>query len=438
MTIILGWLQLLILGTVTYYEYKKKAPVVFCWATLLLMFGIMHVFTVYLGEYKYGSCVLNEASVFVFFFCAIYLIVRIIFRNAFRCCLCAKSNGHSKFDLHLLNLINIILFLSVALYGFFVIKTSGSLMAISKDNVYKTMAIGSKWFLLSSYLYYSSAPIILYYIIKKNKAMVIYSGALIIIRSFLSQSRMDMIIIFVGCIYAIILKQKKKDIKRIILLGVMAIVVIYAIYAMRTFRYYYSFSDLIGVNMSEFNGRLLEFIKNDDGELGLRQVFYYFIDNDNKFSGFGTGKGYIRVMMLPIPSRFAFGLKPEDMCLVMGRAWRPDAHGIINFTVTPTLFGDCYSNLGFWGCILGAFWAFLASIVDVLCNRKNEIIKYLLLCMCATLFVDIGRGSIYNPLVIIYYSSIFVLGYRILSRIKVCGCKFSFFKRTNKLVKNEK
>lgn len=335
-------------------------------------------------------------------------------------------------------IIDAVLIFSVLLYGFFVVGVSGSILSVTKDNVYHTMAKGSKWFLLSSYLYYSTAPIILYYIKEKKISRAIFVGSLIMIRSLLSQSRMDLVIVFVGIIGVMIFNQKKQDIKNIFLLCIMAVFVIYAVYALRTFRYYYSFSSFSLSSLPEFNKHLGEFIKTDNGELGLRQVFYYFIDNGNKFEGFGSGAGYKRVLMLPLPSRLAFGMKPEDMCITMGRAWRPDAKGIINYTVTPTLFGDCYANLGFAGVFLGAFWSGIATVTEIICNRKTEILRALLFGLIATIYVDIGRGSIYNPLCLIYYGCIFIAGYTLASRIKMLPQRVRFKGKINRKIKVKK
>ena len=136
--------------------------------------------------------------------------------------------------------------------------------------------------------------------------------------------------------------------------------------------------------------------------------------------------------MLPIPSRFTFGLKPADMCITMGKAWKPDFKGIINFTVTPTLFGDCYANLGMFGVLLGAFWSLVATIMDAICNRRHEIFSLLFWGMIATVFVDIGRGSIYNPLCLIFYGSILIIMYKTVARIKI-GIRFGSLRQSRRL-----
>ena len=63
----------------------------------------------------------------------------------------------------------------------------------------------------------------------------------------------------------------------------------------------------------------------------------------------------------------------------------------------PTLFGDCYANAGFWGILLGAFWAIYCSVSDKIIVRcKNQVLKTMVYCLFAVTFVIIGRGSVYN------------------------------------------
>lgn len=421
--ILLGYIQLIFIIAITYYEYKKKSPIVFMWATLLVMFGIMHVISYMLPNYKYADT-LDEASGFVILFCAFYIIVRVLSRKLIRPKKIVESNTFFSEE-RVLAIGKIVLVLSVTLYAYFVIRSSGSLFLVTKKNVYQTMAKGSKFFLLSTYLYYASAPLFLYCLIKKRKKDVVIIGALIIARSLLSSSRMDMVMLFAGAIAYIILRSNKRQMRTIIILGIMGIVALVAIYALRTFRYYYSFSTIGSIQLSKFVQYMVDFVKNDDGELGLRKTFYFFIQNGNNFSGFGTGDGYKRVLMFMIPSRLTGGLKPEDMCVVMGRAWKPGFSGIITYTLTPTLFGDCYANLGFFGFLLGGFWAGVATIADAIANRKNEIIRLMLWGLMAVEFIDIGRGSVYNPICHIWYCGLIIALLYSMRRFKV-GIRVKF------------
>lgn len=404
--IVLGYIQLIFIIAITYYEYRKKSPIVFMWATLLVMFGIMHVISYMLPKYKYADT-LDEASGFVILFCIFYIIARMFSRQLIRPKEIVESDMFFSEE-RVLTVGKLTLFLAVAIYAYFVIRSSGSLLLVTKENVYQTMAKGSKFFLLSTYLYYASTPLFLYCLIKKRTKDVVMIAMLILARSLLSSSRMDMVMIFAGAIAYVIIKSQKRQLRTVMVLGLMGMIALISIYALRTFRYYYSFTTIGSIKISEFVEHMVDFVKNDDGELGLRSAFYYFIQKQNDFAGFGTGNGYKRVLMFMIPSRLTGGLKPEDMCVVMGRAWKPGFSGIITYTLTPTLFGDCYANLGFSGCLLGIFWAVMATISDSIANRKNEIIRYMLWGLMAVEYIDIGRGSVYNPICHIWYCGLII------------------------------
>lgn len=422
--ILFGFIQLFFIIAVTYYEYKNKSPIVFMWATLLIMFGVMHVISYMLPDYQYAS-VLNKASAFVILFCIFYLFVRAFSKKVIQPKEIIESNI-ALTEERILAIGKVILIVSVLIYAYFVIRTSGSLFSITKENIYRTMAGGSKLFLLSTYMYYASASLFLYCLLKKRKKDAIIIAILILMRSFLSSSRMDMVILFVGIISFIILNSKKQHFKNIIVLSIIGVVALFAIYALRAFRYYYNFTDITNMNLSEFIQIMINSVKNDDGELGLRNVFYYFLQKDNNFEGFGTGNGYKRVLMFMIPGSLAGELKPEDMCLVMGRAWKPDFSGIINFSVTPTLFGDCYANFGFWGCLMGGVWALIGTLMDGIINRRNEIVKIMLWGLIATEFIIIGRGSVYNPICHIGYCGIIIAFLYFAQRFRF---RFSFSKK---------
>lgn len=416
--IVLGIMQLVMIITITLYEYKNKSAVVFLWATLFVMFGIMNMISYCFPNYSYSKAVLDKASFFVILFCTFYFVTRFPLQKLVR-----KerklTNSADITENRIAFWTEIILICAVFLYAFFIIRTSGSVSEVSKENVYRVMEKGNKIFLLSTYLYYATAPICLYCIMKKRYKETVLVVMLICIRSLFSSSRMDMIIIFVCIISCIILSSSKGNLAKIIWLGLLGILALFAIYSLRTFRYYYGVSSIGKIDIIDFMNKLVDFIKNDDGELGLRQVFYFFIEKNNNFVGFGTGDGYKRVLLLMIPSKLTLGLKPEDMCIVMGRAWKPEFKGIISYTVTPTLFGDCYANFGFAGCFMGIFWAIISTVTDFIIDRKSESIKLLLFGLIGTLYVDIGRGSVYNPLCYIWYCGLIICFIFFLRRIRM-------------------
>jgi len=193
------------------------------------------------------------------------------------------------------------------------------------------------------------------------------------------------------------------------------------VYGLRTFRHYGTLSDFVKeFEIVDFWNRINLSIESGSGELGLRRAFYYFIQNNNQFEGFGTGATYLRMILVYLPSKLTFGIKPDDFAQTMGSAVGMGAGGSMH----PTLFGDCYANLGWAGILLGMFWAAFCSISDRIIVRFNNISDkvccYILVASC---YVIIGRGSVYNSFFIMAWGIplIWVVRYclRRMSHIKI-------------------
>mgnify|MGYP000507920698 FL=1 len=78
MTVFLSVVQFLCIVLVMVLEFNKKSPAVFLWATVFLMFGVMHMMSCIAGSNAYSDAVLNEAALFVIGFCVVYALVRIL------------------------------------------------------------------------------------------------------------------------------------------------------------------------------------------------------------------------------------------------------------------------------------------------------------------------------------------------------------------------
>ena len=144
---------------------------------------------------------------------------------------------------------------------------------------------------------------------------------------------------------------------------------------------------------------------NNDGELGLRNVFLYFIYKDNNFLNFNKGHTYLRLIFMFIPTKYSFGLKPPDFAITMGSAWLGDFSNT-RFSTHPTLYGDVFANFYWFGIILAIFWAIFALIIDrIIIN--NCLLKQLnYISIFGSMYVIIGRGSVYNGIFIGVLSAI--------------------------------
>ena len=78
MVVFLSVIQFLCIVVIMVLEFNKKSPAVFLWATVFLMFGVMHMVSCIAGTNAYSGAVLNEASLFVIGFCAVYALTRIL------------------------------------------------------------------------------------------------------------------------------------------------------------------------------------------------------------------------------------------------------------------------------------------------------------------------------------------------------------------------
>ena len=83
MTLILGILQFLAIIILCVYELNKKSVAIFLWATLLIMFGIMHLISILMGSYVFSRETMNKASIFVILFSTIYFATRCIMEKLF-------------------------------------------------------------------------------------------------------------------------------------------------------------------------------------------------------------------------------------------------------------------------------------------------------------------------------------------------------------------
>ena len=172
------------------------------------------------------------------------------------------------------------------------------------------------------------------------------------------------------------------------------------------------FFDSIFMNMSE-----------GKGDIGLRDVFYYFIYHDNQFENFGKGHTYIRMLLLFVPTQWSGGLKPPDFAITMGSAM---GTGLDGFSTHPTLFGDCFANFGYWGVFMGIFWAILVFLADKFANRLEINLKIGAIILIANTAIIMGRGSVYNAYSTFVYGIIIM---RICKSLVMFNCKYKMFRK---------
>ena len=70
------------------------------------------------------------------------------------------------------------------------------------------------------------------------------------------------------------------------------------------------------------------------------------------------------------------------------------------YSVHPTFFGDAYANFGFMGFLLGIVWAVIFNVIDRFIGKRKDYMRPYLISAIAFSLIVIGRGSVYNGVVI--------------------------------------
>ena len=410
MNVFLGVMQFFFMIVIILEEYRRKSPAVFLWATLLVMFGITHLITTLIPSYDYSYQVQIEASSFVIMFMSFYYVTRFLTAHKLRhkeILMLNREQHDSKYFILLL-----FLGIAIGLKFYKYIQFAGNLFATSWG-LGRDYSSTLKYFNGNQILFvifYLSSGIFLYYLIKGNKLGVFLSASLITFQVVVTRNRIEVLPLLVGLITYFILKHRKLHTEEIFVLFLLGVMSIYLVYALRAFRHYGSIENFIDdFSVANFHERVITLFRTEDGELGLRRDFYYFLENHNNFKNFGKGHSYIRMMLVFIPTQWSFGIKPPDFAISMGAAIGMVSGG----STHPTLFGDCYANLGWWGILLGSFWALFASFFDkIIYRQKDYINKVLLFNLYAVSFIIMGRGSVYNGFVIMAYGTMLLLGWK--------------------------
>lgn len=430
--IVLGVMQLISIIFVSIYEYNKKSIAVFLWATLLVMFGIPHVLSILTGTFDYGDDVMIKASIFVVLFNFLYIIIKFILYEFAKDC-----NGFSK-DVSVSNVkisivangrfkrLNLLYFflllLSFAILVFYTYKYLGGFTSASWGNFRKiSAALGFKSMVrYANVILMGASGVFLVYLNNNKKIMAIISMTIIILYTLITGNRIMILPVLVSIILNYyFLKNKKLNLKTIIAVGICGFLTIYLVYFLRLLRIYGGFYNMFNSNsLIELNARTLEMLLNGDGELSLRNAFYHFIYYDNNFANFNKGHTYIRLLLVAFPTFVLKGIKPPDFAISMGSAWSMNPHNT-SFSIHPTLYGDCFANLWWFGIILGIFWAFFSFFIDKFIHKKNDVVKVMLMVLFGTAFVIAGRGSVYNGFFSAFVGTILILVTNLVSRVKL-------------------
>ena len=405
MIYVTGIIQFFCIFYICIFEYKRESPAVFLWSTLLLMFGMMHLITSFVGDPEYNNEVITDASVFVIIFCLLYLLTRKVLLSCHKRVpydfIAANTykirNKYNFYTLFIFLVFIIIVFMRVSLY----IQYIGSIFNASWGN-HRDFSAALSYFNSSQIYhigYFVCSGIFVVLWIHNKRILALCSALLVIGDVCLTMNRIEMLPLLCGLAILFILKHRKINTKVILCAALAATVVIYIVYGLRVYRHYGTLRVfLTEFNIVDFLNRITLYIITGNGELGLRRVFYYFLSQDNNFENFGRAHSYIRMLLVYIPTQWSFGIKPPDFAQSMGAAIGMAIGG----STHPTLFGDCYANGGLFGVFLGVFWGIYVDLCDYLIRKQSNVTNYLLLyTLCSCAYVIQGRGSVYNAFVLI-------------------------------------
>lgn len=420
MNFILAVIQLVLIVLIVVFEYRNGSIAIFLWATLLVMFGIPHFIAVLTQNLLYPQDVYAKASLFVILFNVIYImtryILRIMFKNnnvidSIKNIINNDSIQNSEPKVNRRIFITLILFFFVSIIS--VVRDYGSILATSwgafytkSINVYDIGLNLRSLSYFTKYIIYGTGGLFTYYFYKKKYIYSFIVACIIISFTVITRNRIMILPIITAMIFLYLLKYRKLRFKQIIIYGFIGFVVIYIVYALRLFRHYGELINFINtVDFSQFNKRLLDMLLNGDGELGLRNVFLYFIEQKNNFLNFNNGHTYLRLIFMFIPTKFSFGLKPPDFAISMGSAWLRDSSNT-SYSTHPTLYGDVFANLYWFGILLAVFWAFFSFVVDRIVIKSKLTMQLNYISIFGSMYVIIGRGSVYNGVLLAVLSAI--------------------------------
>lgn len=422
MMFFLGLFQLLLTILICLFEYKKGSISLFLWGTLLLLFSIPHFLEIFIDNNLFNEKILLESSVFVILFNSLYIITRLIFSKkttvnkreieSFNELL--KHKTKFKWAIFIIFIFSFLLLIGSSLYYFGSLKdvSWGNYLNLSKDlGLFNPIKI-------SNYLYFATSGIALVFYFQSNKKIYWLIIAICISYVFLTGNRITILPALINLIIPFII-QNKLQMKKIIVLGFFGLFAVYVLYFLRLLRIYGGFFPMIqDKNILELNNEVIHMLLTGDGELSLRNAFYYFNSINNNFPGFGEGLTYLRILLLPIPTSLSGGIKPQDFAITMGSAY---TNNIANTTYSmhPTLYGDVYANFGLLGITTGIFWAFFIFFIDKLMSKQNLTIYLLTSVLFATAFIIVGRGSVYNGFLYAFIGIVIIIFTYLVTSIRI-------------------
>lgn len=396
-------------------EYTNKSISILLWGVLFLIVTVPHSLLYNTGIVS--NTTLDQAGAFVIFFNLTYFISKIILEKRVRLGFKKKLINDSLLfqeDRDYINLIVLMYLVAcvIIIYGIFMSGLSILNFTWAEGQI-RDISFFDR---LASFILISVSGIACVTFLRKEKGKFVIVAIAYTLYIFITRSRYNIMPFILPFIYVFLYSGKVKNVIRAMFLG---FIVLFLVFFLQQVRYAGTLADLLNnYSIAEIIGNTVNFMKDGRGEFGLSQVFYFFVENNNNFNNFEEGKTYLRLSLLPFPSSI-FEFKPSDFATDMWEAW----HGMKTTigTMHPTLYGDVYANFGFWGFIMGLFYAVFTKINDVIITTANtESKKVLYMGIIGTMYVLLARGAVYNSIANAFWSIILlnIIQYFLLLRKK--------------------
>lgn len=406
------------------YEFKLKSISVILWLGLFLFFFFPHLITYLLNGFLYEIETYNKATYFSLFFNVLYLYTRIFllsYKNSLRTFLKRKINSsNSKIQIknllvlvskrRTINFINLLLaffIISIIFFLIFIFNNFSNLISFTWIDIFN--AQDDLFYLAFIYSFNISIPVVFFSFKFKRYRTFLFSLFFTIFLVLLIRVRSYLIAISIPFFlsYLILNPNFKFNFKYILISLLSGFSIIVAIFSVHVLRVYGTLEFFLSsFRLNDFINILGGVFLSPYGEFGLRNAFYHFLQGNNNFNNFGEGLGYIRLLLLPIPSILSFGLKPQDFAMDMAYAYDP-VNAIVGVTsMHPTLYGDSFANFGWYGILTAIFWALFVYSGDLLIKKQySSPLFFSLFVSLSYSYTLIARGAVYNGV----YNTFFTL-----------------------------
>lgn len=390
------------------YEYHRCSFSVFMWGTLAIMFALPHLVTCLMGLYRYSVSTYIQASLFVILFCLIYLLARHLSApkvhdstplGSFERGLMHNGSKLPKYSaisvcVLVLTLCVLIVYVQSAFGG--IGNASWGAFWGNSVGVYDLGFDAGSLQLIAQYCLFGFCGVIAVACITRRYALLVISVLIVVLYSLITRNRILMLPALVPLIIVFMHFNPKLSARKVGTIVGIAFVVLILVYGMRVFRHAGTLDSFLSMySIDTFFKTVFDEMVNGDGELFLRDGFYYFIAGDNRFPEFGQFNTYIRLVFILVPTQFSFGLKPDEFTVSMASAYQNNYFNTTS-SMHPTLFGDCFANGGIAGIFLACFWAVFVSVIERRLNRTLPERRIYYFSTLSCIFVIIGRGSVYN------------------------------------------